>query len=116
MSLFHRNRRPPSPPPAPPRPPALRPVFFKMDPALMKADLTALRGRTERDAVLGPVLRVLVEVRAGMLAAAEVSANPHPERSIARASGVSAAIDAILAATRGAPDRHQDTGFGKKDS
>lgn len=91
------------------------PAYFTMSPELHKADLRKLRGRDETDEVLGPVLRLLCEVRMGILAAAESPGNPHPERSVARASGVSSAIQAIVAATRGTERAHQQTGFGKED-
>lgn len=90
-------------------------AYFTMTAELHKADLQKLRGRDETDEVLGPVLRLLCEVRMGILAAAEAPGNPHPERSVARASGVSSAIQAIVAATRGGEQAHQKTGFGKED-
>lgn len=90
-------------------------AYFTMSQELHKADLRKLRGRDETDEVLGPVLRLLCEVRMGILAAAEAPGNPHPERSVARASGVSSAIQAIVAATRGTEQAHQQTGFGKEE-
>lgn len=90
-------------------------VYFPISPEIHKADIAELRGRDEHDPVLGAVIRLLVETRAGMLAAAEAPGNPHPERSVARASGVSSAIQAIVAATRGTEQAHQQTGFGKED-
>ena len=89
-------------------------VYFPISPEIHKADIAELRGRDEHDPVLGAVIRLLVETRAGMLASAEHPNNPHPERSVARASGVSSAIQAIVAATRGTEQAHQQTGFGKE--
>jgi hypothetical protein len=91
------------------------PAYFPISPEIHKADLAALRGRDEHDEVLGPVIRLLVETRAGMLAAAEHPKNPNVERSVYRAAGVSTAIDNILAATRSGEARHQQTGFGKEE-
>ena len=109
MKLLSLLRRRPAPRPAPVV------LCFSMSAELHKADLRKLRGLDQNHPVLGPVLRLLCEVRMGILAAAEAPGNPHPERSVARASGVSSAIQAIVAATRGPDAAHQQTGFGAEE-
>lgn len=96
-----------------PPPPAV--AFFPIDPQILKADLAKLRGRSQADPVLGPVLRVLVETRARILAGAEHPNNPNVVRSVYRAAGVTSAIQAIVAATRSGEARHQQTGFGEEE-
>lgn len=90
-------------------------VYFPISPEIHKADIAELRGRDEHDPVLGAVIRLLVETRAQMLAAAEHPKNPNVERSVYRAAGVTTAIENILAATRSGETRHQQTGFGKEE-
>ena len=90
-------------------------VYFPISPEIHKADSAELRGRDEHDPVLGAVIRLLVETRAEMLAAAEHPKNPNVERSVYRAAGVATAIENIVAATRGTERAHQQTGFGKED-
>lgn len=89
-------------------------VYFPISPEIHKADIAELRGRDEHDPVLGAVIRLLVETRAEMLAAAEHPKNPNVERSVYRAAGVATAIENIVAATRSGETRHQQTGFGKE--
>lgn len=90
-------------------------VFFPISPEIHKADIAELRGRDEHDPVLGAVIRLLVETRAEMLAAAEHPKNPNVERSVYRAAGVATAIENIVAATRSGETRHQQTGFGREE-
>ena len=96
--------------------------YLPISPSVAKADLEKLRGLTEEDETLAAVLRLLTELHGTCVYAAEqavrVSDDPHtPAVAVARASGVAAAIDAIVAATRGRLGRQgvQNTGFGEDE-
>ena len=85
-----------------PPPPAPAVVLMPVDPAIAAADLRALRGLDQKHPVLGPVLRLLVETRAAMCAEAERAPDAaQAARHAASAHGVSCAVAALVAATRG---------------
>lgn len=97
-------------------------IMMPIAPDLVRVDLQKLVGLTLEDPTLRAILRILTDLHGACMESAEqavrVADSPHASAvAVARASGVAAAIDAIVAATRGRLGRHghQETGFGAEE-